>query len=76
MPGAPTFLPTKSLASLIVDAIARDGGDRFGGDRVHDRGAGDRDEIEPAVDRLQEDGARSVRRSGSSRRRWPGECWC
>ncbi len=72
MPGAPTFLPTKSLASLIVHAVAGEGGDQAVGDGVHRRGAVDGDEIQAAVDGLQEHRRRraaDLDRIGDDRRR-------
>ena len=72
MPGAPTFLPTKSFGSLIETPLRATAAIAVGLLRVHGRGARDRDEIEAAVDRLQEHGRRraaDLDRIGHDRRR-------
>ena len=56
MPGAPTFLPTKSFGSLIVMPLRTKAAMMPFGGRAHHGSAGDGDEIEAAIDRLQEDG--------------------
>ena len=53
-PGRADFLADEILGLLDGDAVADEGRDGAVRRRVHDRGAGDRDEIEPAVDGLQE----------------------
>jgi len=52
--GRADFLADEILGLFQRNPVAREGDDRLVGDRVHARGAVDRDKIEAAVDRLQE----------------------
>ena len=66
MPGAPTFLPTKSLGSLIKTPGRATAAMVLLDFRIHDGGASDRHKVEPAINSLEEKPAKSDRRSGSS----------